>query len=71
MNNLLDNISILFKKYGVRSVTMDDIAREFGISKKTLYQHFENKTDVVYKLHTLNLKKKEKNLKNCAKNTNM
>jgi len=50
MNNLLNNISILFKKYGVKSVTMDDIAREFGISKKTLYQHFENKTDVVYKV---------------------
>jgi len=50
MNNLLDNISILFKKYGVKSVTMDDIAREFGISKKTLYKHFENKTDVVYKV---------------------
>jgi len=50
MNNLLDNISTLFKKYGVKSVTMDDIAREFGISKKTLYQHFENKTGVVYKV---------------------
>ncbi len=50
MNNLLENISTLFKKYGVRSVTMDDIAREFGISKKTLYQHFENKTDVIYKV---------------------
>ncbi len=50
MNNLLENISTLFKKYGVKSVTMDDIAREFGISKKTLYQHFENKTDVVYKV---------------------
>ena len=48
MNNLLNNISTLFKKYGVKSVTMDDIASEFGISKKTLYQHFENKTDVVY-----------------------
>jgi len=50
MNNLLNNISTLFKKYGVKSVTMDDIAREFGMSKKTLYQHFENKTDVVYKV---------------------
>jgi len=50
MNDLFKNISTLFKKYGVKSVTMDDIAREFGISKKTLYQHFENKTDVVYKV---------------------
>ncbi len=50
MNNLLKNISTLFKKYGVKSVTMDDIAREFGISKKTLYQHFESKDDVIDKV---------------------
>jgi len=50
MNNLLDNISTMFKKYGVKSVTMDDIAREFGISKKTLYQHFKNKVDVIDKV---------------------
>lgn len=29
---------------------MDDIASELGISKKTLYQHFENKYDVVLKV---------------------
>jgi len=50
MNDLIENISIRCKKYGVKSVTMDDIAKEFGISKKTLYQDFENKTDVVYKI---------------------
>jgi len=49
MNNLLDNISMLFKKYGVKSVTMDDIAREFGMSKKSLYQYFESKYDVIDK----------------------
>ncbi len=37
----------MFLKLGVRSVTMDDIARELGISKKTLYQHFENKDKLV------------------------
>ncbi len=40
---------MMFSKYGVRSVTMDDIARELGISKKTLYVHFENKADLVHK----------------------
>lgn len=34
-------------RYGIRSVTMDDIARELGISKKTLYQHVENKSDLI------------------------
>ncbi|MBL3657948.1 TetR/AcrR family transcriptional regulator [Fulvivirga sediminis] len=37
----------LFKKYGVRSVTMDDIARELSISKKTIYQFFKDKDEVV------------------------
>lgn len=37
----------LFLKYGVRSVTMDDIARELGVSKKTLYQYVDNKKDLV------------------------
>ncbi|EHQ30388.1 TetR/AcrR family transcriptional regulator [Mucilaginibacter paludis] len=37
----------LFLKYGVRSVTMDDIATEVGISKKTIYKFFENKDALV------------------------
>ena len=37
----------LFLQYGFKNVTMDDIARRAGISKKTLYQHYANKHDVV------------------------
>lgn len=37
----------LFLNYGFKSVTMDDIASELGISKKTIYQHFSNKTKLV------------------------
>ena len=44
MNELLQRISTLFKKYGIKCLTIDDIARELGISKNTLYQHFENKS---------------------------
>lgn len=36
-----------FWKFGVKSVTMDDIARQLGISKKTIYQHFVDKDDIV------------------------
>ncbi len=36
-----------FRQYGFRTITMDDIARKAGISKKTLYQHFTSKPDVV------------------------
>ncbi len=37
----------LFMRYGIKSVTMDDIARELGISKKTLYQYVDNKSDLI------------------------
>ena len=37
----------LFHKYGIRSVAMDDIARELSISKKTIYQYFRDKNDLV------------------------
>jgi len=39
-----------FFSYGVKSVTMDDIASELGISKKTIYQHFEDKDAIVHQL---------------------
>jgi AcrR family transcriptional regulator len=45
---ILDKAQELFFRYGVKSVTMDDIARELGISKKTIYQHFEDKNAIVY-----------------------
>mgnify|MGYP001600264578 FL=1 len=37
-------------KYGIKSVSMDDVSRELGISKKTLYQHFKNKNELVKKV---------------------
>ena len=37
----------LFLKYGVKSISMDDISNSIGISKKTLYQLFNNKEYLV------------------------
>ncbi len=37
----------LFWRYGIRSITMDAIAAELGISKKTIYQHFTDKDALV------------------------
>lgn len=37
----------LFNKIGVRNTTMDDLAKELGISKKTLYKEIDNKADLV------------------------
>lgn len=46
----LQRVEELFFRYGIRVLTMDDIARELGISKKTLYQFVENKDDLVGKV---------------------
>jgi len=46
----------LFMRYGIKSITMDDIARKLGVSKKTLYQYVENKEDLIQQVvyqHTL------------------
>ena len=37
----------LFLKKGIRAVRMDDIANEMGISKRTLYELFENKEELL------------------------
>jgi AcrR family transcriptional regulator len=37
----------LFLRHGVKSLTMDEIAKEMGMSKKTIYQFVENKNDLI------------------------
>jgi AcrR family transcriptional regulator len=37
----------LFMRYGVRSVSMDDIANQLGMSKKTIYQYYADKDELV------------------------
>jgi len=44
---ILEASSKLYMKHGIRSVSMDDLARHLGISKKTIYQYFENKDALV------------------------
>ncbi len=37
----------LFHRYGFKSVTMDEIASQLGVSKKTIYQYFSDKDELV------------------------
>jgi AcrR family transcriptional regulator len=53
LKNILTKVGCLYKKYGIKSVTMDDISRELGISKKTLYQYVQDKNELVG--HVINL----------------
>ena len=40
---IAEEAELLFKKYGVRAVTMDTIAHELGMSKRTIYEKFSDK----------------------------
>ncbi|MCC1484341.1 TetR/AcrR family transcriptional regulator [Winogradskyella immobilis] len=46
-DKIIQKSAELFLNLGFKSVTMDDIANEMGISKKTIYVHFSNKTKLV------------------------
>lgn len=48
--NLLHKSREMFMRSGVKSMTMDDIARELGMSKKTIYQFVGNKAELVNKV---------------------
>lgn len=45
--SILTKSTDMFLTHGFKSVTMDEIASEMGISKKTIYQHFSNKNSLV------------------------
>jgi len=57
VNKILEQVSELYFKYGIKSVTMDDVARELGISKKTLYEYFTDKNDLVAKFLDFHIQK--------------
>jgi AcrR family transcriptional regulator len=42
-----NKVKDLYFRFGIKSVTMDDVARELGISKKTLYTYFKDKSELV------------------------
>ena len=62
---------ILFKardlmlQSGLRQVTMDDLAHQLGISKKTIYQYYKDKDDLVKAVVNLELKDHELICKDC------
>lgn len=46
-DHILKTATEMFLNLGFKSVTMDDLAHRLGISKKTIYSHFENKNCLV------------------------
>lgn len=52
----------LFYRHGVKRITMDDIANHLGISKRTIYEHYKNKDDLVMILMKHELQKQSKDM---------
>jgi len=46
-DRILQKAEELFKRYGIRSVTMDELSTQLGVSKKTIYQYFADKDELV------------------------
>jgi TetR/AcrR family transcriptional regulator, cholesterol catabolism regulator len=49
-DRILEGAEELFFKAGIRSITMDEIARHLGMSKKTIYLHYKDKDELVTNL---------------------
>lgn len=47
-DNIIDSAMQMFVNQGIKSVRMDDIAQELGVSKRTLYEMFGDKEELLY-----------------------
>jgi TetR/AcrR family transcriptional regulator, cholesterol catabolism regulator len=71
-DKILTGAEGLFMKYGIRSVSMDDIARQLSVSKKTLYQHFADKDELVTLMSQMHMQREVKEyeaIKNASENS--
>ena len=56
---MICSVTDLFYRFGVKSITMDDVAKHLSVSKKTLYRYFKDKNDMVFQCchHDLEMRK--------------
>jgi AcrR family transcriptional regulator len=54
---IIESAEEMFFRYGIKSITMDDIAKQLGMSKKTIYQHFSDKDKLVESLINEHIKR--------------
>ena len=58
-DKIVEKAGELYMQYGIRTVTMDDIASQLSISKKTIYQFFKDKGELVNTVAGIHLKIEE------------
>jgi len=61
LETILTRAKDLFQQKGFKSVTMDQIASELAISKKTIYVHCKNKTDLIHQLLVMHFAQEKSN----------
>jgi len=47
---ILKGAEDLFFKYGIKNITMDEVAKHLGMSKKTIYEYFKDKDEIIHSL---------------------
>ena len=62
MDTIMESASRLFFELGYQEASMDDIAREIGVTKGTLYLYFKNKEELLYEVCKKNLNLLENSL---------
>ncbi len=65
-NSIIKKANEIFLKNGVKVSSMDVIALDCGISKKTIYKYFLNKEDLVNEIISFQINELELNIKNCS-----
>jgi AcrR family transcriptional regulator len=62
---IIERAGAVYMRLGIKSVTMDDLARELGISKKTIYKYFDDKSDLVRSIVSLKMEMDQALCMNC------
>lgn len=59
----------LFMRFGIKSISMDDISRQLAISKKTIYQYFSDKEELIIQYIKSYLEQQKKDILNIKKDS--
>lgn len=65
-DEIIERTTMVYMRNGIKSVTMDDLARELGISKKTIYKYFDDKDHLVCTIIENKVKIDETMCKTCT-----
>ncbi len=65
-HEIIERATMVYMRNGIKSVTMDDLARELGISKKTIYKFFEDKNHLVRSIIKNKIEMEKVMCENCS-----